>query len=201
MTSEPNPNLPARADSGVRQAETETYTQTARGRLTALPFGLGFIALGVLLLIEDQVTGLDMTPPIIGLMMGASLVLTFLFRFFASGRQERGLLFLAVSLLSLGGLGAAFSVAPDTFDLAEWYPLALVGVALALFLTYAFERQAERGLLGVGALFLVMASAAFLVTFEVIPQNVLDQIADYWPLLIALLGITLVPVALRRSAE
>ncbi|MFP4322007.1 MAG: hypothetical protein ACLFTK_06095 [Anaerolineales bacterium] len=201
MSEASEPQHPALSPEGVQQAESETYTQTARGRIIALPFALGFILLGGLLLAENQLTSFEVTPAIAGLILGAGLVLTFLFRFFASRRQERGLLFLALSLLGIAAVVGLFSIAPSTFNLAEWYPLLFLSISLALVVTFLLDRQSERGILGVAALFVVMGGAAFLVSFDIIPQDILQQIADYWPLLIALLGITLVPVALRRSAE
>jgi hypothetical protein len=70
-----------------------------------------------------------------------------------------------------------------------------------LILTFLAEREHERGLLGLAALLLVAAGVALAVTLEAIPQNTVDSIADYFPLVIAFIGVTLIPLTLRRSAE
>lgn len=196
----PSSNLPVPQPHSDDQAERE-YQQTARGRLTAFPLAVGFITLGVLLLLEGRIEGFDVTLPVAILIMAAALVLTHLFRFFISGRRERGLLFLALVILTLGGVLALFSVAGDHFDPYEWWPLALVGTSAALFMTFVLERQHERGLVGLSILILVAAGVALLVTHEVISPKVTDQVADFWPLAIAFIGITLIPLTLRRSAE
>ncbi|HLA44474.1 MAG TPA: hypothetical protein VJZ27_13610, partial [Aggregatilineales bacterium] len=180
------------------EPEESSYQQTARGRITALPFALGLISLGVLLLAENQVDGLDITLPVAALIMVAALVLTNLFRFFASGRRERGLLFLALVTLSLGAVIAVMSIAQ--LDAHDWWPLSLVGVMVALLITFIADQQHERGLLGLGFLILVAAVVALAVTLGVIPQGVIDEAGDYYPLAIAFIGVTLIPLALRRSA-
>ena len=180
--------------------EDRAFQQTARGRITVFPFAIGLITLGALLLAEPRVEGFDVTPAIAALIIAASLVLTNIFRFFASGRRERGLLFIALAVLSLGAVLAFISLSGDSFEVIDWWPLVLVGGAGALFLTWLFERQHERGLLGLAALFLLSAGVALTVTLEIIPQDTVDQVADYFPLLIAFIGLTLIPLALRRSA-
>jgi len=180
--------------------EDRAFQQTARGRITVFPFAMGLITLGALLLAEPRVEGFDVTPAIAALIIIASLVLTNLFRFFASGRRERGLLFLALAVLSLGIVLAIISLSGNSVDVFEWWPLVLTGGAGALFLTWLFERQHERGLLGLAALFLVASGVALTVTLEIIPQDAIDQVGDYFPLLIAFIGLTLIPLALRRSA-
>jgi hypothetical protein len=180
--------------------EDRAFQQTARGRITVFPFAMGLITLGALLLVAPRVEGFDVTLPIALLIIVASLVLTNLFRFFASGRRERGLLFIALAVLSLGAVLAIISLSGDSLDVLEWWPLVMVGGAGALLLTWLFERQHERGLLGLAILFLLAAGVALTVTLELIPPDVVDQVADYFPLLIAFIGLTLIPLALRRSA-
>lgn len=182
----------------VEQAEEKTYRQAARGRIVTFPFALGLILLGVLLLAAPEIEGFDITLPVALMIMAAAFVLTNLFRFFASGRRERGLYFLALVLISFGVVLAVIVNIPDA-NASEWWPLVLVGISLSYFLTFTFERQHETGLVGVGLLVMIAAVAALMVTAGVIPQDILDTAKDYWPLLIAFLGVTLIPLAFRRG--
>ncbi len=167
-------------------------------RIAAFPFAVGLICLGILLLLAPYVEGLSITLPIATLIILASLVLTYLFRFFVSGRGERGLVFLALIILSLGGLIALFSLSGDQLTVKEWWPLTLFSVAASLCLTFVVEREHERGLLGLAVLFMVAGIVALSVTLEIIPQNLIASVADYFPLVIAFIGITMIPLALRR---
>jgi hypothetical protein len=192
-------SLPATRPPDVEQAESASYQQTARGRIVALPLATGLITLGALLLLEPRVEGFDVTLPVAALIIIASLVLTNLFRFFASNRRERGLLFLALAALSLGGALAIINV--GSLELHEWWPIALVGGAVALLITYLLEPQHDRGLLGLALLVLLSGIVSFTVTLDLIPPEMADTITDFWPLLLAFIGITLIPLALRRSAN
>lgn len=186
------------SSGSVEQSEDKPYRQAARGRIVTFPFALGLIALGVLLLLAPEIEGFDVTLPIALLIIVAAFVLTNLFRFFASGRRERGLYFLALVLISFGVVLAVIVNIQDA-DPAEWWPLVLVGISLSFFATYAFERQHEIGLVGVGLLVMIAAVVALLVTSDVIPQKVIDTVKDYWPLLVAFMGVTLIPLAFRRG--
>lgn len=194
----PSENLPAPRPPDVEQAVSASYQQTARGRIVALPFAVGLMTLGVLLLVAPYVEGLDITAPIAALILIASLVLSNLFRFFIGGRRERGQLFLAVLTLSFGGAIAVISL--GGLEAYTWWPLTLLGTALALTITYLADIQRDMRLLGLAGLTLLAGSVALLVTLEVLPASLMDALADFWPLLIALLGVTLIPLALRRSA-
>jgi hypothetical protein len=199
MTDEMLPattDTPRRREDIPEEADERLYQQAARGRIVALPLALGFISLGVLLLAAPSLDGVTITIPIVILLMTASLVLTNLFRFFASGRRERGLFFLALVLLLTGAV-LAFMVNVD--DALAWWPLIIVGMGLALIITFVVERQHERGLIGAGLVMIAAAGVALLVTHELVPQELVDILSDYWPLIIAFIGITLIPLAFRRG--
>lgn len=185
----------------VEQSEDKPYRQAARGRIVVLPFAMGLISLGILLLLEPQIEGFDVTFPIAILILLAAFVLTNLFRFFVSGRRERGLLFLALMILSFGGVLAAISVQGQQVDGIELLMFLLVGIAVSLLITYVAERQHDTGLVNLALLILLAASIALLVSQEIISQELMDTAADYFPLVIAFLGVTLVPLALRRPTE
>jgi|GEM_PF-7124802 len=195
----PASNLPAKrqpdAPRGLQQENT--YTQNARGRITVLPFSLGLIALGGLLLIQEQIEGFDVTPIVAGVILTATLVLTNLFRFFASGRQERGLFFLALLMMAFGGVLAVINIL--TLDIDTWYPLLFFGIAAASLGTFIFERQHERALVGLAVLCSIAGIAGLSTSQDILEQDILDQAADYFPLIIAIIGVTLIPLALRRD--
>ncbi len=196
MTDEAENRQLVPAASGIEESEDKPFRQAARGRLVAFPFAMGLIGLGVLLLAAPEIEGFEVTPFVAGLVLIAAFVLTNLFRFFASGRRERGLYFLALVIVSVGAFLAILVNVPQAD--AQWWPLLLVGISLSFFITYIFERQHESGLIGVGLLVMLAAVIAFLVTLELIPQEFLDTVKDYWPLLVAFFGLTLIPLAFRR---
>lgn len=185
------------ATGSIEEPEDKPYRQEARGRVVAFPFAMGLIGLGVLLLAAPEIEGFEVSPLVAGIVLVAAFVLTNLFRFFASGRRERGLYFLALVILSFGMVLAMLVNIPAAD--AGWWPMVLVGISLSFFVTYIFERQHENGLIAVGLLVMLAAVISFLVTLEVISQDFLDTVQDYWPLLIAFLGVTLIPLAFRQA--
>lgn len=197
--SEQSSELAINRREAPEESADRPYRQAARGRLVALPFALGLITLGLLFLAAPQIDGFEVNLSVIALIMTAAFVLTNMFRFFASGRRERGLIFLALVILFLGAVFALMIVGGDELTAERWWPLTLVGVAMALFMTFIVERQHEAGLIGLGFMVLAAAGISFLVTLDIIPESLIDSISDYWPLIIAFMGITLVPLALRRS--
>lgn len=180
------------------QDSSETYTQLASGRIAAFPLAIGLIALGALLLLAPFLDGFSVTVPNALVIMLASLLLTYLFRFFVSGRQERGLIFLAMLLFSLGAVLALFSLNGENLPVEQWWPLLILGFAMSLGVTFALEREHERGLLSLAIVFGVAGLVALSVTLEVIPAQTIELVADYFPLVIAFIGITLIPLGLRR---
>lgn len=194
--------LPAiRSEPADSVEQEQAYIQAARGRIVALPLALGLILLGVLLLAEPSLEGFEVTTPVAILILLAAIVLTNLFRFFASNRRERGLLFMALVILSLGAVLALMVAGGDKFPPDEWYPLVLVGVSTSFMLTYLAEKRHDRGLINVGLLMLLASALALMVTQAIIPDSILDTTADYFPLVIAFIGVTLVPLALRKPTE
>lgn len=173
--------------------------QKSANRLAIFPLAMGFIGLGVLLLLEDYVDGLEVTLAASTVILIGALVLTYIFRFFTSGRRERGLFFLAVVITTWGGLLALSVVDSENFPLDEFWPLLFAGVGVAFFLTFLFERSHQVGLVFPGVILLFTAGIAFLVTLDIIDAGMRDTISDYWPLLLAFVGITLLPSALQEE--
>jgi len=52
-----------------------------------------------------------------------------------------------------------------------------------------------------GVIALVAAAAAFWITHGRADTDLLDRAADYWPLLLALLGLGLLPLAFQRPTR
>lgn len=185
----------------VRELMQETVRQKRGSRLAIFPLAMGFIALGSLLLAEGRVEGLEVSPGAATVILIGALVLTYMFRFFISGRRERGLFFLAVVIICWGGVVALSSIDNETFPLEEFWPLTLAGVGVALFLTFLFERSHQAGLIFPGIILLFASGIAFLITLDIVEQPVLDTVADYWPLVISFIGLTLLPAALQGTHD
>ncbi|NJL93830.1 MAG: hypothetical protein HC915_08900 [Anaerolineae bacterium] len=196
-----SPQLPSVPDDGIHQTEDKPYAQAARGRLAVLPFSLGLIGLGAFLLARPEIEGVNLNAQTLGVLFGAVWVLSTLLRFFATGRRERGLLYLALILLSIGGLFGAAVVSDGALDLTAWWPLLLLSAALSLVVTFILERQHEAGLLTLALFLGVSGGSALLVTQDVLQVDFLERLEDYFPLLIALGGVLLIPLAMRGSAE
>lgn len=190
---------PPRSDR-VEEVLSEAVRQKSGSRLAIFPLAMGFIGLGALLLIEDRVEGVKVTSSAAVVILAGALVLTYLFRFFLSGRRERGLFFLALITIGWGALIALVSLEEESFTYEEFWPLALATVGMALFITFLFERSHQVGLVFPGFILLFASGVAFAVSLEVIDQKVLDIVADYWPLVLAFIGLTLFPSAVQRRS-
>lgn len=182
-------------------SEEQVYQQAVRDRISVLPLALGFIVLGILLLLRNQVEGLEITLPAALLILLAAFVLTSLFRFFTSRRQERGLFFLALLGLLLGGVLALVNVLGLEVESLLWTPILLGSLGTATVLTALLARGRDAQMLRLGMLLLLGTGIALLVTQEIIPSTWVDSVVDYFPLLIAFVGVLLVPLALRRPSE
>lgn len=203
MSDSPEQSLipaPPPPPAGPQAEESRSYTQTAQGRATVLPLALSLMALGGLLLWQNLGGGQAISPFLAALIVLGGLAGTFLVRFFASGRRERGLFFLAISFLSLEGLLAAFVMLGESLPAWEWYPLLLLAPILALVASFFLEREHERGLLRAAFVLSVTVGAALLLTLGLISEGAQAQISDFFPLAFALIGISLIPLALRRPS-
>lgn len=205
--------LPARAasdpaaldeDERLRQPRAQRFRRRLRTQISMLPLALALIALGLYLSARAfKVEGLpDISDRTLALGFGGVLAFTAVFHALVFGRRERGLLF--VGLLAwvtaglIYGLVTYIEAEPDP---AEWWPIALVALGVTFFLTYLIERGHERPLVLLAVLTLVAAGAAFAVTGGAIEQRLLDRAAEYWPLLLSVLGLGLLPLAFRRRAR
>lgn len=186
--------------SRVNELLSIPIRQKHSNRLAIFPFAMGFITLGALLLAESRVEGLEVTLPAAIVIIVGALVLTYIFRFFTSGRRERGLFFLATVTIVWGGVIALTVLNTEDFEITEFWPLILAGIGVAFFFTFLFERTHQVGLVFPGIILMFASAIAFAVTLDVINQSVLDAVADYWPLVVAFVGLTLLPSALQNRS-
>ena len=187
----------------LRQPRAQNFRRRIRMQLGTLPLALFAIALGAYLIAREHSTR-DL-PDFAALTLGvaALLVVGFTFVFYAIvfGRRERGLLFLGFWIWTIAGSIALVMLGIEADpEAAEWWPLLLVSLGLALVITYLFERLHDARLLLLGLTILIVSAIAFLVTNGEIEQDVLDDVADYWPLLFSVIGIGLLPRVFRRRA-
>lgn len=187
----------------MREVRPERVRQRGANRLAILPMALGCIGLGVLLLVQEYAEGfseLNISSAAATVVLIGALVLTYIFRFFTSGRRERGLFFLAIVMLTWGALLALSIVDDQNYPITEFWPLLFAGVGVAFFATFLFERSHQVGLVFPGVILLFTSGMAFLVTQNIINDNIQAAVGDYWPLLIAFVGLTILPSALQDES-
>jgi hypothetical protein len=191
----PNPD-DADADADLsRPARATQFRQQRRSQVsTAFP-ALLLIALGLLYLANP----VELTRPLaIGvavLALGLSLVM----RFLLNGRRERGLFFVGVTiLLWLGLVALAWT---NDVEISQGWPLGVSAIGLAMLLTFVFERSHDRGLLLPGVLLIVAGAIPLPFTFGILSESVLNGVALYWPVLLLLVALAILPRAVRDRAE
>jgi hypothetical protein len=192
------------AEERLRQPRAQRFRQNLRNQLSTLPLAVLLLALGGYLLAREQ--GVEGLPDLAdrAMMIGSVLVgaFTLIFRALLSGRRERGLLFVGVWVWIAAGLWAVLVYGiDDDPDVARWWPLALWATGLALGVTYTIERLHDARLLLLAVIAFVAGTTAYLVTSQRIDENVLGDYTDYWPLLISLIGVGVLPAVFRRRTS
>ncbi len=160
----------------------------------ALP-ALLLVAAGVLLLLRPDAA----TRLLIIVIAISGVALTLVLRFLFNGRRERGLFFIAVMILILTGLLGAAS--KNWLDLSQGWPLFIVTPGAAMLLTFIFERSHDRGLLLPSLMFMVAGGTILLFTMSLLSTSVLSIVALYWPILLLVLALAVLPSAVRDRAE
>jgi hypothetical protein len=124
---------------------------------------------------------------------------TFIFHALLSGRRERGLLFLGLWVWITAGMVFVVVYGIDEpFDVTKWWPLLLWSLGLTLLFTYLLERTHDVRLVLLSMVILVAGATAYWVTSGQIGKSSLDKAAKYWPLLLSVIGVGLLPLAFRR---
>jgi hypothetical protein len=131
-----------------------------------------------------------------------ALACTAIFHALLSGRRERGLLFVGVYVGVTAAVGVGIVYGLDkALDMREWWPLLVWSLGLALVITALIERTHDPRLLLLGTLALVAGLAAYGMSSERIQGEWIDRAADYWPILLAVLGLGLLPSAFRSRSN
>ncbi len=192
-------------DDRLRLPRAQLFRHRLRNQITMLPLALYLLALGAYLIARERDMIADL-PDWSSLALGVITVLvvasTLVFRALIGGRQERGLLLLGVWVWVTTGLLFVLVYGIDeTADAARWWPLLLWSLGAAFILIYPVERTHDVRLLWLGTLTLLAGGVAYAVTSEQIDEESLQDAVDFWPLLLSVLGVGLLPLAFRRRIE
>ncbi len=188
----------------LRGPRAEMFRRRRQNRIAFLPLALYLIGLGIFLIAREQ--EVEHLPDPSTLELGALSVLagafTMIFHSFLAGRRERGLLFTGLWLGATVSLIAALVyIVDDQPDAVEWWPLLLGGVGITLLINYVIEANHDVRLIWVAVICLLAAVIAYAFTSNVFDEDRFSTIADYWPLLVSVIGIGLVPLVFRRQLE
>lgn len=186
----------------LRQPRAQNFRRRIRNQISMLPLALFLLALGGFLLAREQdVDGLpDLSNQEITGVAVLVTAFTLVFRSIVFGRRERGLLFIgAWVLLTVGGAVLVHYGIDDQADAAEWWPVVLVSLGATLLFTYLIERTHDSRLVLLSLMALVAGGVAFWITNGGVGEQTLDKVADYWPLLLSIAGIGLLPFVFRRQ--
>ncbi len=186
----------ADADSDlVRPARATQFRTQRRAQFSALFPALLLITAGVLLLVRPDVIARRL---VIGGAL-AGLLLSLLLRFFFNGRRERGLFFVtATSIFVIGLIGLVYF---GYLDPVQGWPLLVAAPGLAMLVTLILERSHDRGLLLPGLILMVAGGTMLLFTTNILDSSVLPSIAVYWPVLLLLVALAILPRAIRDRAD
>ncbi|MBI5958890.1 MAG: hypothetical protein HY866_09160 [Chloroflexi bacterium] len=185
----------------LRQPRAGQFRRRLRNQVGLLPLALLLLGLGVYLIARQQeIEGLpDLSNRVlveISILAGG---FTTFFYALVYGRRDHGLLFIGLWIGSTAGMLGVLVYGIDTNpDAAEWWPLLVWALSLAVLLTYLFEHTHDARLVLLSILLFVVGGAAFFVNSDRADQEMLDQIADYWPLLLSVIGVGMLPLAFRR---
>lgn len=187
----------------LRQPRAGRFRRAVRNQLGMLPLALLLLGMGAFLLARGQkVEGLpDVDDQTLAIIAVLTVGFTAVFHALLSGRRERGLLFVGLWVLVTAGLiaGLLYFIESDP-DVGRWWPLVLWSTALTLLLTYLVERTHDARLVLLAILTLVAGITAYLVSSGEISDDTLETAADYWPLVLTVIGVGLLPLVFRRRA-
>lgn len=184
----------------ARPSRVNQYRAERRTRISmALP-GVLMFALGIFYLYEASLPTGQALSGMGQLGIGvAALGLGMVGRFFVNGRRERGLFIVGLVILAWVSLAALVIVGSLLIEQA--WPMGIIGIGLAMMLTFLFERSHDRGLifpaLGILAIGLVAAPLALSPS----QPNLGSLFATFWPLLLLVGALALLPRAVRPRPE
>ncbi len=178
----------------ARVPRAAQFRAQRRTRLSMLPVGVLLAGVGGLLLAETLAPGRFAPSMLIGIIV-AGIGLTLLLRFFLNGRRERGLCLSGLILLIWTGLGVL--TLNGAITIAQWLGFALIGLGLAILITFFFERAHERGLILPALLLMTAGGAALPILTGLIPPELLSILSTYWSLFLLAAALALLPLAIR----
>jgi hypothetical protein len=188
-------------DERLRQPRAQLFRRRLRNQINMLPLALYLLALGGYLIARQQdVSGLpDLSSLAIGSVSVLALAFTTILRALLNGRRERGLLLIGAWVWTTAGMLFVLIYGIDRHaDAREWWPLLLWSLGAAFVLVYPVERTHDARLIWLGINMVVAGCAAYGVTSDQIDRQSLHDAAEYWPLLLSVVGIGLLPLAFRR---
>jgi hypothetical protein len=194
---------PSAYDEGerLRQPRALTFRRRLQNQISMLPLALFLVVLGAFLIARyEDVKGLpDLSTWALAEIGILAVAFTCVYHALLSGRRERGLLFLGLWVwITAGMVFVVIYGISDSFDMVKWWPLLLWSLGLTLLITYLLERTHDVRLVLLSIVILVAGGTAYWVTSGQIGKSSLDQAARYWPLLLSVIGVGLLPLAFRR---
>jgi hypothetical protein len=168
-----------------------------RGSPGSLAAALSLIAIGGWLTLTLS-SGGDVPAIQLWAAAGAGVVLTLLAHWLGTGRWGRGVLFTALLILALAGLGAAFFVL-NLIDFPRAWPLVLTGIGVASLLTAVLGRPFGRSLFTSSLMLIIAGLAGTVVSSGVLDAGFVAAASAYWPVALgAVLVLWLLPRLARR---
>lgn len=176
-----------------------------RGQLGSVIPALALIGVGAWLTITTTSGGtVDLS--LLGLIGVGIVVLSLLAYSISMGRWTRGTIFFAALIALVGGV-FVFTTQPLNlpvgFNLVTGYPLFVVALGLAMFISALLSRPLSRGAFAPGIVLLAAGIIGSAVTFGLVPSDILQFAAPLWFVpIVALVLIWMLPLVfrLRRQA-
>lgn len=193
----------AAAEESERQRArlAQRPTATPRTRIPALPVGLLLIALGVILVWPVFSGGYILVPAAIAAIVTVGVALSLIAHWLSSGRRARGALFIALGLLLGGLLTAVFALQPEGADVTRYWPLYIVALGGTLLLTFLGDRRRDRRFMLPGVILAVGGLVALAGTLGQLPPDLFDLVEQFWPWVLVVLALGMLPLAIRRVPE
>jgi len=141
-----------------------------------------------------------LTVPLLGSLVVGALGLMLLAQWLTSGRWSRGSFFIGLLLLFCGGT-IIFLTQASEFGLFNVWPLLLAAVGITFILTAIFTPPFDRRAFLIGLLFVVASAAAWLVTGQILQDNLLQILRQMWPVAVVLLLIVLLAPLMPRRID
>lgn len=172
--------------------------QLRQRSLPAMAVGALLVALGVIFVWPVFSGGYILIREVIIAITIGGIALSLLAYWLYTGRKARGALFLALLGLSWAGLTGMMLFNVSHLSLAVDWPFYIVLAGLSILLTTLGDRLRDNRLMAPGIILVIIGGAMLAFTRDVIPTNILNFMADYWPWIALVLVIGMLPIAIRR---